>query len=135
MARVRTESARKGGKKQSRSTNEARGRRAARKAAAERTPPEALDLPGVEQARDKDLEKYGRELVGLGEAKKANDRMIKACRGRIDKRLAETGLHIYRLAGGGVLTATDKRVIKVEAQAPKAKRKPKRKSEAEGVRG
>jgi hypothetical protein len=26
-------------------------------------------------------------------------------------------------------------VIKVEAQAPKAKRKPKRKSEAEGVRG
>lgn len=124
MARTRLAT---NGKKQSRQSTEAR----VRKAAAKRSP-EALDLPGVSADRDKELEKYGRELGGLAEERKANDRMVKACKARIDKRLTEAGVHFYRLADGRILEITDKRTVKLAA-TPKTKKPRKRKTEAKGV--
>lgn len=128
MARVRTKPAKSG------TTKSRAGAGKAKREAAKRTPAEALDLPGVEQEADAQLEKYGRELAGIDASKKATSRMEKACKGRIEKRLAELDLHIYRLKSGEVLTATDSTKIKIEAKAPKKKAKGKRRTEAEGPR-
>lgn len=131
MARVRTDKTKpaKPGTAKSRA-----GEAKAKREAGKRTPAEALDLPGVEQEADATLEKYGRELAGIDASKKATARMEKAAKDRISKRLAELGLHIYRLKSGELLTATDSTKIKIEAKAPKKKSKGKRRTEAEGPR-
>lgn len=131
MARVRTEGERKGAAKKPSKAVDAK----VRKAAQARAPKEQTTLPEVANTEtDKALEKYGRELAGLVDAKAANDRMIKACRARIDTRLAELGRHVYRMSTGQVLTVADKRTVKLERKAPKASKPRKRKSEAEGVK-
>ncbi len=132
MARVRNAGERKGASKKPTKAVEAK----VRKAAKARTPREQAELPEVANTeRDPTLEKYGRELIGLNKAKAANGRMVKACQDRSDKRMAESGRHLYRMQNGELLTARERtRQIKVEAKAPKERKPRKRKTEAEGAR-